>query len=415
MICRGCGKKLKVNENICPACGFYNEIKRDSLENDSFREMDYFEDPRMNNYSDDIVLDDNDDDIKDIPFDDEPVPEDNDQDDIDDLLKEKILGKKPEKEDKKSKKKQNDTSQYIDTDDSADFIAAFIGEDYKWIVNKPINIYALLFSWMYFVYRKLYIIGILGLTFVGIIYVIMPALVPIAIILSMVLSAVLFNPIYLMIVKIRVQRIVDQYGDESDSFILEKCMQKGGVNTPIALLVFFIFLVMLFLSHFNFTFKANPSKYWKDNTENEANCLSLGRKTYSALTERDSKEMIDSSLEEVACDIVLSGVKSYDIYLKLSSSGETRIVYFENKDGETTLRGDTKLIKTLTEAEKQGPLLDEDKEFLDNSQVLSSKFAEIKNLSNSEAQMEKNNNLKGQRTHYVFSKDEVYKKQTRNQ
>ena len=113
--------------------------------------------------------------------------------------------------------------------------------------------------------------------------------------------------------------------------------------------------------------------------------------------------------------IVLSGVKTYDVYLKLNSSGETRIVYFENKDGEITLRGDTKLIKTLTEAEKQGPLLDEDKEFLDNSQVLSSKFAEIKNLSNSEAQMEKNNNLNGQRTHYVFSKDEVYKKQTRNQ
>ena len=408
MICRGCGKKLRNNENICPACGFYNETKSGSLEDDGFQEMDYFEEPGANNNnSDDLFLDDsNVEESYDVPFSDEQDDEGS-QEEIDDLLKEKVLGEKPKKQSDKLKEK---ISEYIGEDNTADFIAAFIGEDYKWIVNKPINIYALLFSWMYFIYRKMYIVGIVGLAITGIIYIVMPILLPILIILSMVLSAVLFNSLYLMFVKAKVQRIVDKYEDETDAFIIEQCIRKGGVNTPIALLIFFIFIALLFLSHFTLTLGGNPSKYWKDNTENVANCLSLGRKTYQLLTDKESKEMINSSLDELACDVILTGQKSYDVYLKVSSDGDSRIVYFANNDGEISLVGDTKYIKILTDAEKTRPLLDDEKEFLENSKILDNKYYEIKNLSSSEENLEKNNKLTGQRTHYVFTKDQIYKK-----
>lgn len=405
MVCRECGRKLNSNENICPSCGFYNEKRRESLEDDGFGEMDYFEAPgTANDNPDDLFSDDNVyQDASEEPFDDD---DEGSQEEIDDLLKEKVLGQ-PKKQSGRLKDK---VSQYIGSDNTADFIAAFIGEDYKWIVNKPINIYALLFSWMYFIYRKMYFVGVLGLIFAGIIYVLVPMLLPIIIILSMVLSAVLFNSLYLMFVKAKVQRIVDKYENETDAYIVEQCIRQGGVNTPMALFIFLVFIVVLFLSHFNFTIGKGPSKFWKDNSENEANCLSLGRKTFQLLTDKESKEMINYSLDEMACNVILSGEKSYDIYLKVSSDGETRIVYFENSDGHIILKGDSKYIKLLKEAEETRKLTDDEEKLLDDSEILDNKYVEIKNLSNSEATMEKNNTANGQRTHYVFSKDDIYKK-----
>ena len=416
MVCRGCGKQLRNNQNICPSCGFYNDLENDSLEAD---DRDYFDNPKDATDSNSLILDDK---YNDLSFEDDEADDIDrvkEQEEIDDLFQEKVLGKKPKKRknDKGSnepdglgKASKNKAVEYIDADDSADFIAAFIGEDYKWIVNKPLNIYALLFSWMYFVYRKLYIIGILGLVLVGVIVRYVPVIAPVIIILSMVLSAVIFNPIYLAVVKIRVQRLIDKYGDETDNFILDKCIQQGGVNTPRALLVFLIFLVALFFTYYSINFGGKKTKFFEENSENEANCLYISKETFNFLVNKQEKEMIDASLDEAGCHVNISDNNSYDIYLKIKYSDGFRYVYFVDDDKNLTIEADTNYIEKLKEAKEAGPLDKEDEVILEKSQNLNLTFNELKLKAKSEEDAAKKNKLTSQRTNFIFGKDDIFKK-----
>lgn len=415
MRCRECGKTLRDDENICSACGFYNDRESKSLESDTNSDG-YFDDP--SGMSGPSSLDDNYSDLSFEDDDDDIGERRREQEEIDDLFKEKVLGEKPTKKKegpsiKMDKKNGGTVAQYIDTDDSADFIAAFIGEDYKWIVNKPVNIYALLFSWMYFIYRKLYLIGIIGLFVCGLIARYVPIISPIIIILSMVLSGVLFNSIYLSVAQRRVQRILDTYGDQSDSYILEKCKKKGGVSVIKALLIFFLFLVCMVCTYYRFYIGLGESKFFKDNSENEANCMSNGKQLFNSLVEREEKEMIGSSLDEIACHVLITGEKNYDIILKLKNGIDYRYIYYSTDNEEATVKGDTNYIDIIEEAKKAGPVSKEDEEILEFSKSIETRFEDIKTNSRTEEEAVKKKKMSTQRTHFAFTKDQIFKKATR--
>jgi len=388
MRCQGCGKKLKTGENMCSSCGFYNEKKKESLENDELSNLEYFKDPNTQ-YEEEKEEDGFDLlDTQDMSFDDDNVDE------------EEIIIKET---------KHHDDDEYVAEEDldNADFLGAFVGEDYKWIVDRPINIYALLLSWMYFLYRKLYLIGILGMTVTTLVFVYARSFLPIFIIISMLASAVIFNPIYLWWAKRKVQGIIDYYGEQGDSYVLEVCAEKGGVSTAKALLIFLVFLVIMALGYVTIKPAAQVSKYWKDNVENEANCLSVSRQAYNQITEE--KEMVVGTLEEAACEVLLGGEKSYDIYLKIKEDGVYRYVYFENEGKYLDVKGDTKQIDSLEKKAKDKTITEEEEKTLSVSKTIGKKFTEIKNQSNQEASAVKKDTLTQQRTNFCFTKDEVFK------
>ena len=414
MRCRECGKTLMDNENICSACGFYNDRENNSLESD-ISTNDYFEAPKNNN----VTLDDNYGELSFEDDDDDISERRKEQEEIDDLFKEKVLGEKPKKkkendeEPKKKSKGHKENVEYIDTDDSSDFVAAFIGEDYKWIVNKPINIYALLFSWMYFIYRKLYLIGITGLVVCGLVVRFIPLASPIIIILSMVLSGVLFNSIYLAVVQRRVQSIMDNYGDLSDEQLMKKCKRKGGVAVFRALLIFLIFLVLLFLTYYRFSIHLGESKFFKDNSENEANCAYIGKDLFNKLVEKEEKEMLGSSLDELACHVIVSGDKNYDIIMKLKNSGEYRYIYYSTDNDKVTIEGDTNYIDIIEKAKKVGPVSKDDEEILEFSKSIETRFNDIKINAKQEEESVKKRKMSTQRTYFAFTKDQIFKKAKR--
>ena len=155
MICRNCGNTLKENEKFCTLCGTYNDPSVPPEEND-------FDSPNQE-----------------MKF----IRKNEEQDPDDSYMAPDISEENYEEEDYSSK-------------DDPD-VVAYIGEDYKWIAKRPFNIYALLFSWIYFLYRKLYLIGIIGLVVTGIVIKFLPFLLIPCVILSMVGCGLFFNKIYL--------------------------------------------------------------------------------------------------------------------------------------------------------------------------------------------------------------------------
>ena len=75
-------------------------------------------------------------------------------------------------------------------------LRVYLTSDYKVVTAGGFNLYALLFSWIYFIYKKMYIIGIPGLLLAGILILVQPVVLIIYAALSMILSGIFFNKIF---------------------------------------------------------------------------------------------------------------------------------------------------------------------------------------------------------------------------
>lgn len=359
MVCKNCGNQLRENEKFCTICGTYNDPS--DVDNTPSKKKTPEDEMENNNYSE---------------FEE--------------------FSKQP----KTVSKKKTVVEEYSIKGDP--YIAAYIGEDYKWVVERPFNIYALLLSWIYFLYRKVYLIGIIGLIITGLIIKYVPIIIIPYIVLSMVGSGLFFNKIYLDIVESRVQKIESKARTSAE--IEAICKKKGGVNVFIPLLIFFVFLVIMLLSYININTGGEESKFWSENSSNQANCLSMGKKIYKNL----DSSLVGGNLEELACEITVTSYNTYNIYIKLNKDGNYRYLYFQNdQDGHINLKGNTDYIATLENTEKQYGLSDSDKDLLTTSRELSNKFASIKDDSDYEDnQIFKNTDTKA-KTHYVFTKDDI--------
>ncbi len=378
MRCQGCGKKLKDNETVCTECGYYNGEKEVSLEDDEIKNLDYFKDPYD---KDEEVIE---------------VLDDDDNEETYEELDENAF----------SEESYEDEDEYDDESLSEDgFLKDYIGEDYNWIVEKPFNIYALLLSWMYFLYRKLYIIGIIGLAITGYVLRVTPNILPIYIIIVMVLSGILFNPIYLIISKIKVANIVNRYSDKSNQEIREICADKGGVNTPRALLIFLIFLIIMLFTYIHFGTKENKPSFWKENTENNANCILITKEAYSLI----EKSLITGSYEESACEVKKEKTKNYDIYFKIRQDNQYRYIYVKNEGKYLTVKGDTKDIEKLEKDKLDKNILKEEETMLEVSKALSKTYSDIKRKSEEEQRLIDAKKNTSERLHYIYTKDDIFK------
>ena len=358
MVCKNCGNSLREGEKFCTNCGTYNDPDDVEMEDNSYTSIDEFS------------------------------------------TQAKIKPKKEKK--KKEKKPKTVVEEYNPNEDP--LVAAYVGEDYKWVVQRPFNIYALLLSWIYFLYRKLYLIGILGLVLLGLIIKLLPIILIPYIVLSMVFSGLFFNKIYLDIVEKKVQKI------ESNSKALDNveeiCKKKGGVNVWLPLLIFFIFLVIMLASYVNIG-AFNPTvtgRYASENSTNLANCKSLCKQIYRGLDDKQKTGI----LEEMSCEIELKTPKIYNIYIKINSGSKFRYLYYKNDaTGYYNLSGDTDNIEMLEDTLKTYGLSDGDKEFLAASKELDKRMQKIQEESEYEDKLIKKNAASQEKLHYVFTKDDI--------
>ena len=380
MRCRSCGNKLGSKEEFCTVCGCYNNREL-SLENDELGNLENFKDPHID---DDIEVlhDDDDEDIEVLDEDESDyIDEDYSEDEYADIDIPK--NEKP----------------YLGI---AHYVEIYIGEDYKWIVERPFNIYALLLSWVYFLYRKLYLIGIIGLVLTGFIIKLYSPILPYYIVVVMVLCGLLFNPIYLFIVKRRVNRLKDKYGEGKK--LEDACFDKGGVNTPKALLIFFIFLGVLLLTFITVDFGKGKPNFWKENNENRANCLSISKKAYSLI----EKNLVYGRIIDVVCNVRITNTKNYDIYLRVLEGEDYNYYYVKNDGKYLSIEGDTSQITQWQDAKDKNTIFEEEEKMLNTSLELPDKYMEMINYSNRDEKFIENGVNTSERLYYYLKKEEIY-------
>lgn len=191
MVCKKCGKRLKEGEMFCTVCGYFNDPN----------DISNYDDNKKENFT-------NDDEVDLLKEDEESV---------NDGIEIQAFSTDTTTDDTKK-------TGFFDFQDDR-FLEAYIGEDYKVVARKKINIYALLLSWIYFLYRKLYITGIIGLIITGIFIKFFTKYLIVFIIVSMIFSGLLFNPIYIAVAKQRVLKIKKEE-EYSDDFATEQVCAK---------------------------------------------------------------------------------------------------------------------------------------------------------------------------------------------
>ena len=379
MRCKKCGNKLMSTESICTVCGNFNDEEL-SLENDD-----------LGKYGQDIEVEEFDED----DFD-ENESSDDDIEVLDDQYEEIDDSTFEDDEEEEYEPKTYTVDQYA---------SAYIGEDYDWIVEKSINIYALLLSWMYFVYRKLYIIGILGLVLTGFaIHAGTMVLIP-YIVIVMILSGLFFNKIYLWVINGRVSRIKDLYSDLDGDEIIDICRKKGGVSVIKALIIFFLFLCIMLLTYITIKQAVPAGKFFEVNGENRANCKLTSKEAYMIMQENK----IGDDVEKFVCEIVKDNVKKYNIYVKYKEEKTIQYLYFENEKKNLVLKANTKDIEELEKHQEKTGLIEEEKKMLEQSKKLPTKMSELENNAKQEAQKEEAKTDTKERQYYVFSKDDILK------
>ena len=369
MKCPSCGKKIDDNDTICSLCGAYVY-----------------------------------------------------HDEWDDSSKEKETKSKKEKshETKKKKDKDKDVEEFQIKDSSGthkddfyyeneDYLEAYIGEDYKLTKKSPFNIWAFLFQWVYFLYRKLYITGILGLLVTWFaIYFLKDNLLYLGLyfVLNAILLGLVFNRYYVSIAKSRVEKIIKQEEDKDndDKFtIAQVCREKGGVNVFWALVIYFIFMVAVIFSivkiHVN---KGYNPKFFEENSENKANCVTISRDAYKDVKSQDLGE-----LKNAVCRVIKKKNKEYEIYFQTEKEGQMIYSYYYTEENYLKFKNNTIDIDSYRERSLEGTLSDEEQQFLLDLEDTQRNYLNSLNSAEEEDILIKEKKNKEEKLNYIIEKDEI--------
>ena len=385
MNCQNCGKKLKPNEKFCTVCGYYNseEKTEDKIE----EEIEY----------NDKELDDEDDDLDSFDFDLEndetEVSESENTNDFNDEEKEEFEEFKIDANPTNNKKEKKEKTKYYEYEYEY-LLDSFIGEDANIIKEKTFNIYAFIFNWLYFIYRKMYITGILGLLVSLLIFIYIRILYLPFIILSMISIGFTFNKIYVSYAKRMISKIVLK---DDDLLEKETCEKKGRVNFIIPLIIYTIYLVIIVVVYLEI--RINPDynqKFFKENSNNDASCISMIKKAYNY-----SKSTLN--ITNINSAVCRKNNKDYTIYLKYTDI----IQYYNLKEGTLYYQTDTTEIKPLEEKSINNTITNEEQELLNLKKKIEMEYEEIYKSSKNEQKLIKEKKNKTERLNYDYTKEEI--------
>ncbi|MBQ6135079.1 MAG: hypothetical protein IJI60_02040 [Bacilli bacterium] len=380
MKCPNCGNKAGRKDIFCEICGTY--LKDQEKDDWSAEEIDLEEEEKEeeNKVQEEIEK--------------EPIAEEG-------------------KEEKKSKKKEKlfsvkDSSgtrknQY--SYENEDLLEAYIGEDYKLIKKSFFNIWAFLFNWMYVLYRKLYVTGIIGLVISWVVIAFFRRYIWIYLAVVSVLLALLFSPYYIFISKKKVEKIKSQNEDE-DSFTLSGiCKNKGGVRVLPALLLYSAFLIIVFftITHLRFTFGIR-TKFWEENRDNLANCTSLVKVVYRNVSS-SGREVGD--VTEAVCKITAGDTKEYEVYVKSKKDKDVLYSYYKTQDGYIAYRGDTIMLNELLERQKKVTLTEEEMKMLKELQSMDVNYDKYHDQAEREDLLVKQRKNTREKLSYILNKEEI--------
>ena len=294
--------------------------------------------------------------------------------------------------------------------ENEDLLEAYIGEDYKLIKKSPFNFWAFLFNWVYLLYRKLYITGIIGLIITWLLIILLrnyKYLLVYAGIVSIVLGFT-FSKYYISIAKKRVEKIKAQEESEEegiDKFTLAGiCKERGGVNVPKALIIYLGFLVITFLCLFPISINMHHNeKFWKENSENLANCSSLVKTAYNnVLTDNEI-----GTVEEALCRVIKKNSKEYEIYVKTKKNSQTIYSCYATEKGYIFLKNRTTNLDVLLLEKSNGTLTEDQAQLLQELENIQKDYQTYYQKSQEEDKLILKKKNKEEKLNYIFTKEEI--------
>lgn len=372
MRCKNCGKRLREKEKFCTICGYYNGDSDDDI--------------KLEGTFNGLLPDDEPNLLDESTY--ETIEEDNGIEEF--SLKANSSGTKDDEFFYKDEK----------------FLEAYIGEDYKLIKKSPFNIYAFLLNWMYVLYRKMYIIGIIGMIITGIVFLLRPKFIVVYLIVAMVIIGLTFNKLYIYVSKLKVEFMLKKL-QGTDRFTLENiCEKKGGVKVVPALVIYLIFLIIIFFGMFNVYYnKNNNTNFWNENSENRATCDSLLKTSYKEL----EKNPVTGTLNEGLCSITKSSnsPKKYDVYLKINNDNVVIYVHYETNGKYLEYDNNTEGIQQLEAKNVNRTITDEEMEELKKKRKIEEDYYQGQKKSAEEEDLIKNNKNTSERKNFVFQEKEI--------
>ena len=350
MRCKKCGKRIKNKDYFCTECGYYNgDFNEDDfdIENNSL-----LEDININSF--------------------------------------KELNASGEKE-----------NQFYYENEA--LLEAYIGEDYKIIKKWPFNIWAFLFNWMYFLYRKLYITGIIGLGITFFMIMVIKTNLIIYLLVTMLIIGFIFNYYYIFVSKRKVEKIISQM-EGTDKFTLANiCKEKGGVNVPIALIIYGIFLCLVLFSLITIKVnKNNNTKFWEENSKNKANCQAFLKLAYNDAVTREL-----GTVQEGTCKITNNGKKQYEIIIKTKMNNASYYASYKTDNSNFFYVTDTKKIISLQRKKEESELSKEDSLELQKLKTIEINYKNIKEKAKKEDEEIKQKKDTEEKNNFIFTKEEI--------
>ena len=378
MKCKKCGKRLRKNEGFCSICGFYNG---DFSNNEDWDSED------LDLTKEEYKLTEQ----EEIPSKAETWPSEEENKD-----------KKEDKFDLKADSSGTKEDEFYYEDEN--FLEAYIGEDYKLIKKMPFNIYAFLLNWMYLLYRKLYITGGIGLLITLIVILFLPMITIPYIIITLITLGFAFNKYYIFIAKKRIEKIKNNCEDSDKFTIASTCQEKGGVNIPYALGIYFIFLVIILINVININYnKDSNTKFWKENSENKANCSSLTKTAYQELQKNNQL----GTLSESACRVIKGKPRIYNIYFKMMKNNKIIYVHYQVKNSYITYKNNTENQNDLELKKANHTITPEENTLLEELKKIEDSYIEIKKRSKEEDDLIHNKKNESEKINFIFTNEET--------
>lgn len=391
MKCIKCGNDLRENEVFCTNCGYYNsadEVFDDPDDIGGF-ELPETDNPKFESKKKDFLEDYN----KSLDENDEFILENNNAQKEENKNKEK-----PKKEKKvKEPKPPKPPKEKINVDER--FIESYIGDDYQELKESSFNKFALLLSWLYYIYRGMFAYGLIGLLITGILILYCQFYVPIIFfILSAVVSGFVFNKVFIKTVEFRIKEIIKTNGNID---ITNLCAEKGKTNIYVVIVIYVIFVIIVVLGIFKYSLGTGRKENFKnENAKAKDQCLMLIKDAY--------KSENNKQVQEAVCYIDKSNNQDYELYLKVYKN-KVVYEYYKTEEGQLYFTMSTDVLDDFTTKKNQVGLLQEEEEYYQKMLEVSKKYKEIYDEAKEEDQLIQEKKNQRPKINFIYTRDEIVK------
>lgn len=202
-------------------------------------------------------------------------------------------------------------------------LMAFIGNNYEQIMQQKFSVPALFLSWIYTLYRKIYIPSIIGMGAIILLGFLPSIIYTIIVFAFVIVLGINFNKWYVAYAKKQVEKIKMSNQNINENELINICKKKGGTNIWLAILIYAVFAIVSgFLN-------PNVNNLYKNESDGDNDNCSIVVDTDTYFVHninrlKNSCENFEVSYENIKFVAQKNTYENYEAY--------TNKIYYNNKE-----------------------------------------------------------------------------------